>query len=170
MAGLIVLAALPSLLVLLLSLLTIMPKPISGYGGVFPLLHLIPVFVWSALHPRHMPVYVVAFSGLMIDSATGLPLGLSSLCYVLLLFTTRILRKRISKEGFAGVWFYFCILTGALQVIIWLSLCMLYTACPNMLPALIQLALTCLCYPLLHRLLHPAIEQMANWRYRLLHA
>lgn len=164
------LAALPSILAGLLFLLYAAPKQVSGLSAVMPLLHFAPIYLWSVLHARHMPLLWVAMLGLLADMATSLPLGLSALLYCTTVIFIRTQRKYILKEGFSGLWGYFALATLMLQFQYWLSYSFMIGQYAPPGDVIMQWLLTCLLYPPIHYLFYPLVEKIAQIRYRLLHA
>lgn len=155
---------------LLLALVFVVPKHVEGISGVMPLVHLVPVFIWTVLHPRDMRLVFVALVGLLVDVATALPLGLSALSYALFVMMVRSQRKYIYREGFIAMWGYFSMLLLALQLVSWGFASSYYAIRLPMGSALWQWVLTVALYPLLHVLCIPLVESMARIHYRLQHS
>jgi rod shape-determining protein MreD len=164
------LASAPTLITVLLAIIFIAPKQISGLSAIMPLIHLVPIYIWSVLHARHMPVWSTAMIGLVVDSAVGLPFGLSALIYCSLIILIRSQRKYILKEGFMGMWGYFSLMILLTQLSFWIILSFMYGQTAPIANALLQATFSILAYPLLHGLLYPLVDKIADSRYRLLHA
>ena len=164
------LASAPTLITTLLVIIVIAPKHISGLSSVMPLIHLVPIYIWSVLHARHMPLWGAAIIGFIADSATGLPFGLSALIYCSLIILIRSQRKYILKEGFLGMWGYFSLMIVLTQISFWIVLSLSYGHMAPVSNALLQAVFSTLAYPLLHGLLHPLVDKISDSRYRLLHS
>lgn len=163
-------ATLPPCIAILLAVVSVAPKHVAGLSGVMPLLHMAPIFVWGVMHPRDISFPFVAILGLLVDVATGLPLGLAALCYCLFLLLVRTQRKYIYREGFAPMWGYFALLLLVMQGSMWALYSLSVGESAPFGNALLQWFFTLLTYPILHFLLLPLIERMAHARYRLSHA
>jgi rod shape-determining protein MreD len=161
--------ALPAIITLLLLMLVLAPKHVGVLGSVMPLLPLIPVYYWGLLHAREMPYWLVFTIGLVMDASTGLPLGLSSLLYMMFLALLRAQRKYIHKEGFVIKWAYFAMLLLTVCVLNWICVSLLDTM-RDIMPALIQWFLTVCCYPLFHALFDAIYRGVNDRRWRLLHS
>lgn len=164
------LAASPALFTVLLAVLYITPKPISGFSAVMPLLHLTPIYLWSVLHARHMPLWFVVLLGIVIDTASGQLMGSSSFTYCLFIILVRSQRKYILKEGFFGLWGYFGLSMLLLQLANWQLIWLNDGSAPPMDHAAWQWAFSVMVYPLLHGALYPLVDKIADKRYRLLHS
>jgi rod shape-determining protein MreD len=165
-----VLASLPMLLVTLLVLLFITPKHVAGLSGVMPLVQLVPVFIWGVMHPRDISLWMLSCLGLVVDVATGLPLGISAISYFLFFILIVTQRKYIYREGFTSMWVYFALLLLGMQAAAWGLVSFTSREVMPMGNAVMQWLFTVMCYPLLHFFLYPWVEKLSNARYRLLHA
>ena len=155
-------SALPALITLFLLAFYLVPKRISGLDSFMPLLPMIPIFFWSVHYPKSIPYWFVFLIGIIQDSVTGQPLGLSSLLNIIFLVMIQAQYKYIHKEGFVIQWVYFCMLLLAITVLHFLLIAIFYMDMHGIKPALIQWFLTVCCYPLLHRgfeALHQRISQ-----------
>ena len=167
---LLLLSSVPMVLVFLFALLFIAPKHIAGLSSVMPLLHLVPVFIWGVMHPRDISLFFLAMIGLVVDVATGLPLGFSALGVCAFFLLVRTQRKYIYREGFAAMWGYFSLLLMLLQITSWVGYAYFYGHAAPFGTLLLQWLFTALLYPLLHTILYPWVEKISHARYRLLHA
>lgn len=161
--------ALPGIITLLLTILYLSAKHISGMAHFMPALPLIPVFYWGMMQAREMPYWFVFMVGLVIDAVSGLPLGLSSLLYVFFLVLLHMQRKYFHKEGFVIKWGYFALLLGATSAMNWAMLSLFNSRAENFLPAIIQWLLTVGCYPALHRGFDGLNEHIHSRRWHILH-
>ncbi len=162
-------SCLPMGITVFLALLYVVPKHVGGLSAVMPLVHLVPVFIWSVMHPRDMRLVFVVAIGLLVDVATSQPLGVSGLVYAMFLFLARSQRKYIHREGFAGMWGYFALLLLVLQVMLWALSSFFHMRGMPLGAALWQWAFSVFLYPLLHALCYPWVERLARMRYRLMH-
>jgi rod shape-determining protein MreD len=163
------LAAIPSLLAILLAIFYLVPKHVDELGSVMPLFPLMPVFYWGVHQARAVPYWVMFVIGLVLDTVTGLPLGLSSLTYILFLWLLTAQRRFFHKEGFLIKWIYMAVLLLVITAINWLMLSWYHTAAQPILPAVMQWLLTAACYPVLHKIFDLLEEHIHNRRWEILH-
>jgi rod shape-determining protein MreD len=163
------LAAIPSLLTILLAIFYLVPKHVDELGSVMPLLPLMPVFYWGVSHARAIPYWVMFAIGLVLDTVTGLPLGLSSLTYILFLWLLTAQRRFFHKEGFIIKWMYMAVLLLVITAINWLLLSWYNTEAMPILPAVMQWLLTVACYPVLHKIFDLLEEHIHSRRWEILH-
>jgi rod shape-determining protein MreD len=163
------LAAIPSLLTILLAILYLVPKHIDQLGNVMPLLPLMPVFYWGVQQARAVPYWLMFAIGLMVDTVTSPFLGLSSLIYILFLWLLMAQRRFFHKEGFLVKWIYLAVLLLVITAINWLLLSWYNTAAQPILPAMTQWLITVACYPVLHKIFDLLEEHIHSRRWEILH-
>lgn len=161
------LAAVPALLTLALAAVTLAFS--DSLASIMPVLPLLPVFYWATLLPRAIPVWFVFLLGLVVDSASGLPLGFSSLAYMLFLGLLYWKRRHIHKEGFAVKWRYFAGALAAVLLAEWLCLSWVYARLLPVPAVLVQWAVTAGCYPLAHAAFDTLDRWMYERRWKILH-
>lgn len=166
---LVFLNALPGFITLVLAILSLSVKHLSGFNHFMPALAMIPIFYWGLMQRRHMPYGFVFLLGLLMDAMMGLPLGLSSLLYMVFLLLIRTQHKYIHKEGFVIKWGYFALLLGVVAIFNAAMLVVFHIA-GNFQPAFLQWLLTICCYPLLHQLFDRIQEYIQHRRWQLLHS
>lgn len=164
-----ILAAAPSILALLLAIIYLVPKHVSGLNSVMPLLPLIPIFYWGVSAPRTTSYWVVFVIGLMIDAAQGAPLGLSSLLYMLFLSILNSQRRLLHKEGFLSKWGNLAGLFALIAGLNWLLLSWFHAQAMPVVPAVIQWGLTVACYPVLHKLFEVFDQYLISRRRGIFH-
>ena len=162
-------AATPCLVTLGFLLFYLSPKHISGIGHFMPALPLIPIFYWGLLHSHEMPYWFVFILGTILDAATGMPMGVSSLLYVFFLALLHAQRKYILKEGFVIKWGYFGMLMAFISILNWVLIWFLSGQAPGLLQGFIQWLLTMCCYPLLHRIFDILCDHIKSRRWQLRH-
>jgi len=162
-------SVLPGLITTLLAIFFLASRHVGGLNHFMPLLPLIPIFYWGMNHARDMPYWFAFMLGLVMDAVTGMPMGLSSVLYVVFLLLIHSQRKYIHKEGFVIKWAYFTLLLGAICALNWIALSLFYSRVETMVPALLQWFLTVCCYPLLHKGFDALYEHISNRRWQILH-
>ena len=163
------LALIPSASTFLLLLVCLTPKPLPGLAQFMPLLALIPVFYWGLAMARDIPYWFVFLTGLISDTVTGLPLGLSSLLYMVFLAMLRAQHKYIHKEGFTLKWAYFSALLAGLCAVQWLAVSLFYSQAQAVFPAVLQWFLTLCCFPFIHKTCDMLQEWILARRWQILH-
>lgn len=166
---LLLLSSLPIVITLMLAILALVSKHVAGLSHFMPLLPLIPIFYWGMMHAREMPYWFVFLFGLIMDAVSGLPLGLSSLLYVVLLALLHTQRKYIYKEGFVVKWGYFSLVLAVVDGLEWIILSLFHGQAQGVWPVLLQWLLTVGCYPVLHTLFDALYDYTHARRWRILH-
>ncbi len=161
--------AMPACVTFLLFVLYIIPKHLWGIGYIMPILPIIPIFYWGKLDAPEMPYWFACLMGLFMDTASGIPLGLSSFLYLLFLVILHSQSKYLHKEGFAIVWGYFMILLAVIFILQWLI--MSFTSNHlNAIPAVFMQWLITVClYPLFHNIFDKIVEHVKQRRWILTH-
>lgn len=163
------LSALPTFITLCLVLFSLS----SGYKPHFlsyfsPLLYLMPIFYWGMARAREMPYWFVFCIGLINDSVSGQPLGLSSLLYLLFLLALRRQRKYFHKDGFLVQWGYFAFFLGGVCLLNSLVLALFFGHAKGWEAVSMQWVITVCCYPLLHAFFYRIHEFTTSRRWYLL--
>lgn len=162
-------ASLPGIITLMLTVVFLVSKHLSGLNHFMPLLPLMPVFYWGLLHAREMPYWFVFALGMVMDAVTGMPLGLSSLLYIFFLGVVHAQRKYIHKEGFIIKWGYFATLMAVTSSLTYIILTLFNAQSSSFQPAFLQWLLTVCCYPVLHRVFDVLNEYIHSRRWSILH-
>jgi len=111
---------------------------------------LISVFFWCCYAPGLLPNWFIFLLGLVQDSLQHIPIGLSSLLYLLLAQLIIGQRRFLVRESFLGVWLVFILISGAVFLCYWGSVSLMKDA---MLPPSLFIfpwLLTSLLYPAIH--------------------
>jgi rod shape-determining protein MreD len=145
-------AVAPSLLTLVLAILTVVPIGIPGYASVTPNFVLMSVYHWSIYRPEHMPYAIVFGIGLLLDLLTTAPGSVVGLT-PLLLMTVRSMvlgqRRFFAGRSFPLVWWGFAIVVAAVDVLSWLIDSGLNGSLIEPRSMAFQAVLTIACFPLL---------------------
>lgn len=163
------LGSLPALITALLTVAYLTSKHIEGMGHFMPLLPILPVFYWGMMQARDMPYWFVFSIGMVMDAVTGLPLGFTSLLFIIFLLMVHTQRKYFHKEAFVIKWGYFAIMLGAACITSWLVLAFFMQHGQPLLHAVLQWFLTVCFYPLLHKLFDGTYEYIHDRRWQILH-
>lgn len=162
-------ACLPAGLTALLWLVCLVPKYVDVLNQFMPLLPLVPIFYWGIHRAGEMPYWFVFTLGLFMDVISGVPLGLTSLLYMVFLGIAHTQYKYVHKEGFVIQWGYFAVLLLTFCGAQWLCMSLVVGQAQSLLPASIQWVLTAACYPLLQHICNRLQETIAERRWQILH-
>jgi rod shape-determining protein MreD len=156
-------SALPFALTLLLTVLSTVPLGPPRLGPVMPALPVVAVFYWAVYRPDLMPYSATFAIGVVYDSLTGAPMGLSSLVLLTLQGLAGTQRKFFHGKTLAVAWAGFALLAAAAALLAWLLAALYHLYAVPVRALLFQTALTVAVYPLvawpfgmvLRELLHP---------------
>ena len=79
------------------------------------------IFYWTLRNPDSLGYLSIFFAGIINDVVIGIPIGISSLCYLILCSVTAYIRNITLSPNFVKDWFSFLftmILINSIQVII----------------------------------------------------
>jgi rod shape-determining protein MreD len=138
----------PVVLTLILTLLSTLRLGIPGLGPVMPLLPAIAVFYWAIYRPDLMPLTATFAIGLVHDSLTGAPLGMTSLVLLVLQGLSGSQRKFFHAKGPFVSWFGFTLLAATAAICAWVVASAYYLIPMDPLPVAVQFAFTVAAYPL----------------------
>ncbi len=86
----------------------------------FNFVHLI-IFFWTLRNPDHLGYLPIFFAGIINDVIIGIPIGISSLCYLLICAVTGYIRNITLSPNFIKDWIsllFTILLINSIQVII----------------------------------------------------
>tara|TARA_B100000902_G_scaffold153195_1_gene149689 strand:+ start:2208 stop:2726 length:519 start_codon:yes stop_codon:yes gene_type:complete len=78
------------------------------------------IFYWTLKNPTHLSYGIIFLSGLINDIVIGVPLGLSSFCYLLICIVTAYLRNITLSPNFINDWItllFTLLLVNSIEVI-----------------------------------------------------
>ena len=106
------------------------------------------IFFWTLKNPEHLGYISIFLAGIINDVIIGIPIGISSFCYLLICFATAYIRNITLSPNFVNDWlsFLFIVLfVNSTQVII---LDLIFFVEINYLNYLINTGFTFLFYPI----------------------
>jgi len=106
------------------------------------------IFFWTLKNPDHLGYTAIFMAGIVNDVIIGIPIGISSFCYLLICFVTAYIRNITLSPNFINDWlsFLFIILfVNSIQVTI---LDLIFLTDVNYLKYLINTGFTFLFYPI----------------------
>lgn len=143
-------AGVPILLMWLLALLYLAFRHAEGLSQFLPALPLYPMFFWGVFAARPPSYLMVFLLGLVMDAVMGLPLGMSSLLYLLFMLALQTQRRFLTKEGFLMLWAYYALFSLALALATWATLSIFHGRLEAVGYALLQWGLGVCGYPAFH--------------------
>ena len=101
----------PTLLIIILVVVSQIPLQIPNAGPVFPDIVLIAVYYWAVHRPDLMPFWVVFLIGLLQDLLGGDALGVSSMIYLAVFWTVAAQQRFFMSRSFGVIWAGFALAT-----------------------------------------------------------
>jgi rod shape-determining protein MreD len=143
----------PAALTVLFVLLAAVPLRIPGATQLMPVFALICIYYWDTFSPGLLPFTFLFALGLLEDTLTGRPLGVSS--FVDIVFALILLRERqnFGKTMFGTLWLGLVSLTLVAVAIKWVILSIYFGKALPIGVQLLQWVATCIVYPPMHLLL-----------------
>ncbi len=153
-------AAAPSLSLLVLVMLGVMPLQLPGYGAVAPLLPLIGVYYWILHRPDLITFPVLFVVGLFQDLLTGGPLGVSGFVFLTIGWLVLSQRRVLAGMPVLVVWSGFAMIAAVAVGLEWLIISGLYGEILPVRPAIYRALVTGAAYPIVAVCLHPVLRTM----------
>lgn len=154
----------PLMITLALTYISVLPLRVPGLTPVTPVVTLIAVYYWSIYRPDLLPLVATFVIGIMQDTLSGAPLGLSSLILLLVQGVVISQRRFFHGKTFLVEWWGFILVAPVALLITWLLGSLYHGVFVAPRPLGFQLLLTIALYPALtwlfarmqHYLLRPA--------------
>ena len=106
------------------------------------------IFYWSLKSPQQLPIILIFICGLFNDVVTSLPIGLSSLNYLLICGATAYVRNITLRPNFMNDWILFLITILILNSINFLILQIFFNIEIDQMVYLINLSFTLIFFPI----------------------
>ncbi len=158
-----VLKSLPSVLLLLATMLTMVELPLPFVGRTNPLFAIIAIFYLSLWQPRFLSVWIVFAAGLIYDSFQPTPLGTYALLFLLMRHLTCKMRNRtafIAKP--LPAWWRFALLALMFFVAEWGLASMLMGRNIISTTFIWRACVTIMIYPIIHSAFSSIIASAQN--------
>ena len=113
----------------------------------FNFVHIL-IFFWTLKNPDHLGYVSIFIAGIINDVVVGIPIGVSSFCYLLICLVTAYLRNITLSPNFINDWLSFLftiLLVNSIQIII---LDLIFLIEINYIRYLVNTGFTFLFYPL----------------------
>lgn len=138
---------LPFLITLLMILLTVVAGPLPDVAAITPLFTLMAVYYWSVYRPDLLRMPGLFILGIILDALTRLPLGLSSLSFMVTAQLVQSQRHIFSDQSYPTLWLGFAVVVTCLQTMHWLILSLLAWHALPLWPLLLQSLFTLALFP-----------------------
>ena len=138
---------LPFLVAAFAILFDVAPRPAAGGGGLGPFLTLAVVYFWCVYRPDLMSFPAVFAIGLVHDLLSGLPLGCTSLAFVLGRAVLVARQRFFYAKSFGVIWALFALLTAAVELVRWIVGVAVTGLMVDPTPLVAQAMLTVVLYP-----------------------
>lgn len=135
------------LIIFVLTILSILPIGLAGYGEVRPVFVLTAVYYWAVYRPSMLPPLGTFLSGLALDLLTGGPLGLQAFVLLAVRMLVTGQQKLLLAQQFGVVWACFGLVALAAGLVQWLVYALILWHVPVLKPVLINAALSALLFP-----------------------
>ena len=153
-------AAAPSLSLVVLLMVGVVPVPLPGYGAVAPLLPLIGLYYWVLHRPELIPLPVVFGLGLAQDLLTGGHLGVGAFIFLAASWVVLSQRKVLAGMPILVVWSGIAVIAAFATGLEWLILSGLYGEVLPIRPPVYRALVTAAAYPIVALCLHPVLRTM----------
>ena len=110
----------PLTLTLILTFVSVLPLRVPGLAPVTPVVTLMAVYYWSIYRPDLLPFAATFLVGIVQDSLSGAPLGLSSLVLLLVQGVVISQRRFFHGKTFLVEWWGFMLVAPVALLISWL--------------------------------------------------
>ena len=120
------------------------------------------VFYWTLKNPHYLSYGSIFLAGLINDVVTGIPMGISSLCYLLICTVTAYLRNITLRPNFMNDWLsllFTILLVNSIQV---MSLDLIFSIDVNYMRYFINSGFTFVFYPFLLFLFNNLEKKIKN--------
>jgi rod shape-determining protein MreD len=137
----------PTVTILLLALLSVLPLRFPDYAAVAPLLALAGLYYWTIYRPDLLPPLAIFLCGLVLDLLSGAPLGIAALLFLLARVVVMPQRRFFVDRLFPFVWGGFTLLAAGAIAFLWLLGSLFSGVVLDMRAATLQWVLTVACFP-----------------------
>lgn len=135
---------------------------ITGLSDVIPLFDLTIIF-YFAIFKSFFGIWFIFLLGIWNDALNGTPLGITSLCYILLIkLFILINHKMMVRENFGHVWKQFIAFAFLFLTLKWLMLSVLSGGFYSIANLLVQFILSSALYVVMHKLYDYLSEKLLD--------
>ena len=153
-------AGAPSLSLVLLLLVGVVPLHLPGYGAVAAVLPLIGLYYWILHRPELISFPAVFAIGLAQDLLTGGHLGVAGFVFLTMSWVVLTQRRVLAGLPVLAVWSGFAVIATLATGLEWLILSALNGQILPIRPAAHRALVTAAAYPIIALCLHPVLRRM----------
>lgn len=150
------------LIAILFVILNISDVKIAGFSKIMPLFDLMMVF-YFAVFKHIFAIWFIFILGIWNDALNGNHLGLTPLCYILMVKLFSFLNdKMIIRENFIQIWKQFVVFCFLFLLMKWLLLSIFNSSLYSVNTIIIQLVLSSALYALMHKFFNYLESKLLN--------
>ncbi len=140
------------IIAVLFAMLNLSNIKIEYVADFLPLFDVMIIYYFAVLKPNVFSAWFLFLLGIISDSINGFPLGVTSICYIVLVKLFRGLNQRmVMQENFHQILLQFFAFAFSVLFLKWLIISIYHFQIYNIINPLIQLVITCTIYILMHR-------------------
>lgn len=139
------------LIAILLVIFNLSDIRVNGLSALIPPFDLMIIFYFCSFKKK-FSIWFVFILGIWSDALNGFPLGLTSLCYILLIkFFDMLNYKMLIKENFNQVWYQFIAFCFFFLLLKWLFLSIFLATFFSVIVPLVQFVISIIFYVVMHK-------------------
>lgn len=139
------------LIAIMLVIVNLSDIKIAGFSRLIPLFDLMIIF-YFAVFRSDFRIWFIFILGVWNDALSGNLLGITSLCYIILIKIFLMVNDRmVVKENFMQVWRQFILFSFLFLALKWMMLSISENSSYNLVTPTVQFVLSVLFYVLMHR-------------------
>jgi len=140
------------IIAIIFAMLNLSNIKIEYVADFLPLFDIMIIYYFAVLKPDVFAVWFLFLLGIISDSINGFPLGITSVCYIIVVKLFCSLNKRIMMyDTFHQIFGQFVAFAFSILFLKWLIISIYHLKTYNIISPLIQLVITCTIYILMHR-------------------
>jgi rod shape-determining protein MreD len=140
------------ILAVLFAMLNLSNIKIEYVADFLPLFDVMIIYYFAVFKSDVFMVWFLFLLGIISDSINGFPLGVTSICYILLVKLFRVLNQRMMmQENFHQIFGQFVAFAFSILFLKWLIISVYYFKIYNIISPIIQLVITSTIYVLMHQ-------------------
>lgn len=140
------------------------PLKIGGVTGLSLMFDLMMVHYFSVYRNYIFSNWFLFLLGIWHDSLHALPLGVTSLTYIVAVkFFTIINQRLVSKSDFSWLWQQFIFFAVFISLIKWMILSLYHSQAYPLLPIIMQIIISSLIYPIMYKLFEYLNDRLVPW-------
>jgi rod shape-determining protein MreD len=133
-------------------MLTLSDIKVAAIANFLPLFDVMIIYYFAVYRPNIFSAWFLFLLGLMSDAMSGLPLGTTSIIYIITVkIFTHMSQKIMAQENFKQVFQQFIAFIFTILALKWLFLSLYYLKLYNIYPPLIQLSISASIYVIMHK-------------------